>query len=168
MNSIPVSEKEPESSNSPILYRPKPKKLCKSYNIFKNNLIVTEGAEIKVKDRNGNILNDSDLVGTGMRLEVTKGNSIIQLTIVVIGDLDGDGIVSLSDVTEVRSYMSLDRESQSLTNNSICDIILTMELKGKVIDFLGDSLTEGHGLNDDGNRYDRYIAKTCGLKNANN
>ena len=43
-----------------------------------------------------------------------------------------------------------------------------MELKGKIIDFLGDSLTEGHGLNDDGNRYDRYIAKTCGLKRANN
>ena len=43
-----------------------------------------------------------------------------------------------------------------------------MELKGKVIDFLGDSLTEGHGLNDDGNRYDRYFAKTCGLKKANN
>ena len=43
-----------------------------------------------------------------------------------------------------------------------------MELKGKIIDFLGDSLTEGRGLNDDGNRYDRYIAKTCGLKKANN
>ena len=43
-----------------------------------------------------------------------------------------------------------------------------MELKGKVIDFLGDSLTEGLGLNDGGNRYDRYIEKTCGLKKANN
>lgn len=43
-----------------------------------------------------------------------------------------------------------------------------MELKGKIIDFLGDSLTEGKGLNDDGNRYDRYIWKTCALKRANN
>lgn len=43
-----------------------------------------------------------------------------------------------------------------------------MELKGKVIDFLGDSLTEGRGLNDDANRFDRYIAKACGLKKANN
>lgn len=43
-----------------------------------------------------------------------------------------------------------------------------MELKGKIIDFLGDSLTEGKGLDDDGNRYDRYIWKTCGLKKANN
>ena len=43
-----------------------------------------------------------------------------------------------------------------------------MELKGKIIDFLGDSLTEGKGLNDDDNRYDRYIWKKCGLKKANN
>ena len=43
-----------------------------------------------------------------------------------------------------------------------------MELKGKIIDFLGDSLTEGKGLDDDGNRYDRYIWKMCGLKKANN
>lgn len=43
-----------------------------------------------------------------------------------------------------------------------------MELKGKTIDFLGDSLTEGKGLQDEGNRYDRYIERTCGLKKANN
>ena len=36
MNSIPESEKEPESPDSPILYRPKPKRLCISYNLFKN------------------------------------------------------------------------------------------------------------------------------------
>ena len=43
-----------------------------------------------------------------------------------------------------------------------------MELKGKTIDFLGDSLTEGKGLADDNNRFDRYIAAACGLKKANN
>ena len=43
-----------------------------------------------------------------------------------------------------------------------------MELKGKIIDFLGDSLTEGLQLKDDANRYDNYIARTCGLKKANN
>ncbi|MBR1582513.1 MAG: SGNH/GDSL hydrolase family protein [Spirochaetales bacterium] len=43
-----------------------------------------------------------------------------------------------------------------------------MELKGKTIDFLGDSLTEGLYLKDNGNRYDNYIARTCGLKKANN
>lgn len=43
-----------------------------------------------------------------------------------------------------------------------------MELKGKTIDFLGDSLTEGLYLKDNGNRYDNYIARTCDLKKANN
>ena len=43
-----------------------------------------------------------------------------------------------------------------------------MELKGKVIDFLGDSLTEGLGLDNPRNRFDRYIAIHCGLKKANN
>ena len=43
-----------------------------------------------------------------------------------------------------------------------------MELKGKIIDFLGDSLTEGLGLTDGGNRYDKYIESHCGLKKANN
>ena len=43
-----------------------------------------------------------------------------------------------------------------------------MELKGKTIDFLGDSLTEGLGLDNPDNRYDRYIAIHCGLKRANN
>ena len=43
-----------------------------------------------------------------------------------------------------------------------------MELKGKIIDFLGDSLTEGRGLENPDNRYDRYIAIHCGLKKANN
>ena len=43
-----------------------------------------------------------------------------------------------------------------------------MELKGKVIDFLGDSITEGHGLASDINRYDKYIERTCDLKKANN
>ena len=32
-----------------------------------------------------------------------------------------------------------------------------MELKGKIIDFLGDSITEGVGVTDQNNRYDNVI-----------
>ena len=39
-----------------------------------------------------------------------------------------------------------------------------MELKGKIIDFLGDSITEGVGVSDLENRYDNRLAKACGLK----
>ena len=40
-----------------------------------------------------------------------------------------------------------------------------MELKGKIIAFLGDSITEGHGVKDcENNRYDNRLKKDCGLK----
>lgn len=40
-----------------------------------------------------------------------------------------------------------------------------MELKGKIIDFLGDSITEGVGVSDiENNRYDHVIERRCGLK----
>ena len=39
-----------------------------------------------------------------------------------------------------------------------------MELQGKIIDFLGDSITEGVGVTDRANnRYDKVLAKNCGL-----
>ena len=40
-----------------------------------------------------------------------------------------------------------------------------MELKGKIIDFLGDSITEGHSVEDiPNNRYDNVLKRLCGLK----
>lgn len=43
-----------------------------------------------------------------------------------------------------------------------------MELKGKVIDFLGDSITEGTGTTCAENRYDRILLRECELAAANN
>lgn len=44
-----------------------------------------------------------------------------------------------------------------------------MKLKGKTIDFLGDSITEGHGVTDIENcRYDNIIKKICELKTTHN
>lgn len=44
-----------------------------------------------------------------------------------------------------------------------------MELKGKIIDFLGDSITEGAGVEDIANcRYDNRIAHDCGLAAVHN
>ena len=42
--------------------------------------------------------------------------------------------------------------------------VRTMELKGKMIDLLGDSITEGVGVTDlANNRYDNVLKKNCGL-----
>ena len=44
-----------------------------------------------------------------------------------------------------------------------------MELKGKIIDFLGDSITEGYGVSDkENNRYDNILKRECELKEAYN
>ena len=44
-----------------------------------------------------------------------------------------------------------------------------MELKGKIIDFLGDSITEGVGVADRANnRYDNVLKKNCGLAETYN
>lgn len=39
-----------------------------------------------------------------------------------------------------------------------------MELKGKIIDFLGDSITEGNGVTEVKYRYDSIIKEKCALK----
>ncbi len=43
-----------------------------------------------------------------------------------------------------------------------------MELKNKVINFLGDSITQGVGVSAEAARYPDLIAARCGLKRANN
>ncbi len=43
-----------------------------------------------------------------------------------------------------------------------------MELKGKTINFLGDSITAGYGASCEEKRFTDLIAKRCGLKKANN
>ena len=44
-----------------------------------------------------------------------------------------------------------------------------MELKGLTINFLGDSITEGHSVEDkENNRYDNVLKQICGLKEVRN
>ncbi len=43
-----------------------------------------------------------------------------------------------------------------------------MELEGKIISFLGDSITEGNGVKDVNNRYDNIILKELKLSDVNN
>lgn len=43
-----------------------------------------------------------------------------------------------------------------------------MDLKGKIINFLGDSITAGYGASCEEKRFTNIIEKRCGLKKANN
>lgn len=56
---------------------------------------------IKVLNSKGEALKDTDLVGTNMKIQVTKGKEQINLTLVVMGDLDGNGLVTVTDLSGI-------------------------------------------------------------------
>ena len=56
---------------------------------------------MSVIDSEGNVLGDDDLVGTNMTIKVTKNTKEIILTAVVMGDLDGNGVVTATDYSTI-------------------------------------------------------------------
>ena len=73
---------------------------------FKKN-INTNADEIKLYDMNNNEITKQDrYLGTGMIIEFIKGNQTpIRITIVAKGDINGDGILNIGDVTKAKKYI---------------------------------------------------------------
>ena len=63
--------------------------------------IETNAGSIVVKDKDGNEIEETALIGTGMTIDFNNGEQV--LTIVVIGDINGDGKVTASDVSNLKS-----------------------------------------------------------------
>lgn len=66
---------------------------------YRNNL-KTNGT-IKVIKQDGTELGDEEFVGTGMTLQVTKDEEKIELQIAVMGDLDGNGKITATDLAMI-------------------------------------------------------------------
>lgn len=66
---------------------------------YKNNL-KTNGT-IKVIKQDGTELADDEFVGTGMTLQLTKDEEKIELQIAVMGDLDGNGKITATDLAMI-------------------------------------------------------------------
>ena len=62
-----------------------------------------------VIDHNGNVLGENDLVGTNMTIKVTKDDEEIIITAVVMGDIDGNGKVTISDWSEMNKVVLKER-----------------------------------------------------------
>lgn len=79
---------------------------------FKNS-IQTNADTIKLYDESNNEITDSDsYLGTGMIIEFIKGNqNPIRLTIIAQGDINGDGILNLNDITKAKRYIKKDEQS---------------------------------------------------------
>ena len=73
---------------------------------FKKN-INTNADEIKLYDMNNNEITKQDrYLGTGMIIEFIKENQTpIRITIVAKGDINGDGILNIGDVTKAKKYI---------------------------------------------------------------
>lgn len=79
---------------------------------FKNN-IDTNADNIRIYDEDENDITDRiTYLGTGMIVEFQKENETpIRLTIIAKGDLNGDGILNLSDITKAKRYIKKDELS---------------------------------------------------------
>ena len=105
---------------------------------FINNL--STNGNIRVYNANGEEEADYDkLIGTGMILKVTKDNQIIELVISVLGDIDGNGEVTPTDVAEsIQKEIGADNlnelqilsvdidENKDITPTDIAEIIKLM------------------------------------------
>ncbi len=69
---------------------------------------------ISVYNLNGEPLSFTEYVGTGMKIKVTKGEKEIELTLVVVQDLDGDGMVTVSDLSLEVAYLTGDTQLTEL------------------------------------------------------
>lgn len=62
--------------------------------------------EIKFYDIDGIELTDTDYVGTGCKIQLVAGDNIIDSkTVVVTGDMNGDGIINNKDVAMMNKYL---------------------------------------------------------------
>lgn len=63
-------------------------------------------ADLMFTDKNGNVLEDTDLAGTGTVISFSNGGKVVdEVTIVVTGDMTGDGKVNNRDVAMIVRYL---------------------------------------------------------------
>jgi len=59
---------------------------------------------VVVKNSSGNVL-DSEVIGTGSIMEVSRGDSKLKFTIIVYGDASGDGKINALDLLKVQKHI---------------------------------------------------------------
>jgi hypothetical protein len=79
----------------------------KTVTAFKNTLLPASELGFIFKDINSSILNDNniDKVGTGTTVDIAVGGVSKRFSLVVYGDIDGDGIIGISDLASLKSHV---------------------------------------------------------------
>ena len=67
---------------------------------FKEN--VSTKQTLVFTDTEGNVLNDENILGTGMKVKVGK---TLEYTIIVTGDIDGDAQITVNDLAQIKLHL---------------------------------------------------------------
>lgn len=80
------------------------------YDASGNTVFVVEmdgaGAVISIKDGNGNTLSGTEIMKTGYKLKATKGIQQLDYQISVKGDVNGDGMLTTADSTQIKKILA--------------------------------------------------------------
>ena len=77
--------------------------------------ILTGGEYLVVRDKNGELLDDDDRVGTGTKLEFEfDGNVYASYDVIMKGDVNGDGILNITDAVIARHAVAKSYELSEL------------------------------------------------------
>ncbi|MDD2202973.1 MAG: dockerin type I domain-containing protein [Bacilli bacterium] len=60
---------------------------------------------VTVSNSSGNVLSNDDRVGTGNKIVISDGTNSYTNTVVIYGDLNGDGAINASDLLYMRKYL---------------------------------------------------------------
>lgn len=77
--------------------------LGSDYETLVSNIVTT--GSISVKDKNGNVINNSDKVKTGDVIEINMNSGTYKYTVSVLGDINGNGTGDLGDVALLYRYL---------------------------------------------------------------
>lgn len=94
------------------------------------NHITTNADKIEVIKQDNTILENGDLIGTGMKIVLTKGNQKIEIIAIVLGDVNGNGSLDGSDKTNASNFISKDDSTRFDTIEK--RLSLDVNLDGKI------------------------------------
>ena len=70
---------------------------------FKAN-IQSNATEINVYSKEGKLLTANEIIGTGMQLKVTLGGKTETYSLVVTGDINGNGLIDIQDMVKINAH----------------------------------------------------------------
>ena len=94
------------------------------------NHITTNADKIEVIKQDNTILENGDLIGTGMKIVLTKGNQKIEIIAIVLGDVNSNGSLDGSDKTNASNFISKDDSTRFDTIEK--RLSLDVNLDGKI------------------------------------